>query len=236
MKIADVQSEEALLSKLDEDLLNDVCELFAVRREWLDGTDEQIYPLYDFYKWPELFGEFLDKLLVNKSGYEVTGVVLAVKEPKRPDGALIIIEEPIGQIGNRLVYRYHLCNNWMFGYWKARAYLTGCVALAWKKNVCLMGRYVEQAEVEKYQQGLNFLEYGIDSALPLKGIPWHPEDMAVKPEAFLDGIDEGDFGKIQGLSLWLVEYDKGLMETGLGYINVRESFEKKLEEIQSVQT
>lgn len=144
LTIADVQSEESLLPKLDEELLNYACELFAVRREWLDGADDQIYPLHDFYKWPEKFAEFLDRKLVDKAAYDMTGVVLATKDLKRHNSALIILEEPVGNVGDRLIYRYHLCYNWTFAYWKARAYLTACVALAWKRDVCLMGRYVDQ--------------------------------------------------------------------------------------------
>lgn len=233
LTIADIQNEETLFKCLNEELLNYVCKLFAVRREWLDGADTQIYPLHDFYKWPERFGEFLDSLLVNKKAYEITGVVLAVKDPKVNDGALIVLEEQVGSVGNKPVYRYHLCNNWTYGYWKARVYLTACVALAWKKNVCLMGRYVEQSLIDRYQSGDVFFEYSIDHALPLRGAHWHPEDMTVKPEAFLDGVDEGCFGKISALDLWLVEEEKGLMDANLPYTNVRQAFESKINELQA---
>ncbi|KUJ72512.1 hypothetical protein [Thiomicrospira sp. WB1] len=233
LTIADVQTEEALFPRLNDAILNDVCELFAVRREWLDGADDQIYPLHDFYKWPEQFSEFLDGLLVDKAAYEVSGVVLATRHANRTGSALIILEEPVGLIGDKSVCRYHLCHNWVFSYWKSRTYLSACVAIAWKKKVCLMGRYVDQSVIDQYQDGRTLLEYSINTALPLNGAPWCPEEMALKPEIFLDGIDEDGFGKAAALNLWLAEEKKGLMDTGLGYLKVRDAFENKLGEMQS---
>lgn len=57
--IADVQSNEALLSKLSEEILDDVCVLFAIRREWHDGADDQVYELRDFYTHPQNFEAFI---------------------------------------------------------------------------------------------------------------------------------------------------------------------------------
>lgn len=235
LTIEDVQSEANLLPKLTEDLLNYVCELFAVRREWLDGADDQIYPLHDFYKWPEEFAKFLDRKLIDKELFHMNGVVLATKHPKQNDSALIVLSEPVGNVGGRLIYRYHLCHNWAFAYWKARAYLTACVALAWKRNVCLMGRYVDQGLIDRYQEGEVFLNYSdfMESALPLKGEHWHPEDMALKPDEYLNGVDEGLFGKLSALDLWLVEDEKGFMKLGSGYLNTRQSFIDKLEELKA---
>lgn len=230
LTIADVQTDKSLLPKLNDELLDDVCELFAIRREWLDGADDQIYPLHDFYKWPEKFAEFLDEKLVDKKGYEISGAVLATKEPKPEDSALIIIEEPIGEQGDRVIYRYHLCYNWTFAYWKSRAYLTACIAMAWKRNVCLMGRYVNQKLISQYENGSTFLEYSdfMHSALPLKGAHWHTEDLALNPEVYLNGVDEGSFGKSAALDLWLHEEEKGHMDAGFNgtYPNIRQNFEQ----------
>lgn len=234
LSIADVQSDEALLPKLNDEILNYVCQLFAVRREWLYGADDQIYPLHDFYKWPEKFAEFLDEVLVDKERGEVNGIVLATKYSKVEDTALIIIEEPIGSIGNRTIYRYHLCYNWIFSYWKARAYLTACVAMAWKRHVYLMGRYVDQKIISKYEGGGMFLEYCeyMNTSISFKGESWHTEDLALNPEVYLRGVDEGSFGKNAALDLWLVEEGKGHMDAGFNgsYTNIRHNFEVALQD------
>jgi hypothetical protein len=75
-----------------------------------------------------------------------------------------------------------------------------------------------------------FLEYGVDSALLIKGKHWHAEDMVLKPESFLDGVGEGGFGTQHGLELWLQLDADGWMETGLPYVGVRQIFEDALED------
>ena len=62
LSLADVRNDETLLHKLDESLLDKVCEMFGVRREWLDGVDEEVYHLHNFYKHPEQFSEFIKGL------------------------------------------------------------------------------------------------------------------------------------------------------------------------------
>ena len=42
LTLKDVQDDASLLAKIDEPLLEAVCERFAVRREWLDGAEPQI--------------------------------------------------------------------------------------------------------------------------------------------------------------------------------------------------
>ena len=59
LMLADVQNSATLNPKLTEALLNDVCDKFAVRREWLDGAEPEIYKRHDFYKKPENFLTFL---------------------------------------------------------------------------------------------------------------------------------------------------------------------------------
>ena len=65
---------------------------------------------------------------------------------------------------------------------------------------------------------------------------WDPEDMALQPEAFLDGLDPelDNFGLQAGLRLWLSLCDDGFMNTGLGTHNVgepRQSFKHALDQI-----
>src|SRR5690606_32733164 len=48
LTLQDVQSDDGLLSILDEAMLQAACDLFAVRREWLDGADSQVYACHDF--------------------------------------------------------------------------------------------------------------------------------------------------------------------------------------------
>lgn len=239
----DVASDSFLLDALTNEMIHDACVLFAVRREWLDGADGQIYPLNDFYKDPEAFSDFLDDLLSkNESEGGLHGVLLSQSDncfDSLKDDALIILEEPIGTLGDKIIYRYHICNNWLFSYWKSRAYLAACIAIAWKKHVYILGRITESAMIRKYCQGENFLDYNGESSLPVRGKKWYPEDMTLNPEDFLEGIDpeKEDYGHRSALELWLKLEEDGLMDAGLTKNGIRKKFEdmQKEKQISTIQ-
>ena len=238
LTIADVQTEDGLINKLDETLLNYVCGLFAVRREWLDGADNIVYETHDFYKQPEKFAEFIDQLNAQKNTRELYGVLLVAKESSNThESALIVLRQTIVLSEERVFERYYLCNNWSYNYFKSKAYLTACIAIAWKKHVHLQARYVNQTLIKQYQDGETLFEYSetYESALPLVGSLWHPEDMALKPDIYLEGVSEGQRGKVLALQLWLSLQSKGFMDTGLHYENIREEFELALAELTNGQ-
>ena len=227
LTLADVSDDNALMGVLTDEMLDTVADRFAVRREWIDGASDQIYPLHDFYKKADEFPEFLEGLVRSESS-RATGVVLVGESKDHETDTLLILEELFASIGDKPIYRYHICGNWIFDYWKSRAYLAACVAGAWKKGIYVNGRKVDIAVVRRYREGTLFLEQRDDGALPRRGKLWHPEDMALRPSAFLEGLDEGSFGREMGLRLWLDLDADGLMGTGLPPINVRQEFEKAL--------
>jgi len=61
LTVANVQNENALLPYLTEERLHRVCNLLAIKRGWLDGTETAIFPEHFFYKHPEEFAEFLTR-------------------------------------------------------------------------------------------------------------------------------------------------------------------------------
>jgi hypothetical protein len=215
--VADIKDDDTLLPKLTEEILDAAVELFAVRREWLDGTETKIYPLHDFYKKPEAFGPFLDEIKSKNPDDQLNGVVYAPKEKSLNGEALIILEEFIGSIGNKPISRFHLCNNWYFDYWKSRAYLTACIAIAWRKDVYLRGDIAPAKEIAKFAYGEAFLELDEFGSLRLGRGKWYPEDMLLDPEAYLDGIDPelDNFGIRAGLAHWLELDKEGYMKIDL---------------------
>ena len=140
LTIADVQNEQALLKRLDEKLLNFVCEKFAIRREWIDGASRQIYPIHDFYKQPEDFVRFLDDLLENNTEGRISGFLLI--SDKKKENTVLLLEEELDRMEKTSIYRYHLCDATTFHYWKYRAHITACVAYAWRKKVFIHGCYL----------------------------------------------------------------------------------------------
>jgi hypothetical protein len=229
LTLKDVQDDASLLAKLDEPLLEAACTLFSVRREWLDGADSQVHPCHDFYKHPEEFSRFLDNLLSNNPDGQIMGVLLAPEITSRNYEALLILQETIGTIGDKPVYRYHLCNNWDFTYWKSRAYLTACVAIAWKRNVYIHGLLVPVRDVEQISQGNLLLGWQGEGVWGLGVRKWYAEDMALRPDTFLKGLDpeQDNFGIKSGLKLWLHLEQEGFMDSGFGE-NPRQAFQNEL--------
>ena len=236
LTVQDVQDEASLVAKLDETILEAACCRFAVRREWLDGAESQIHPGHDFYKHPEGFADFLVKLKSANPDGELGGVLIAPNDQGWQAGALLILRETVGAVGEKPIYRYHLCNNWIFSYWKARAYLTACVAIAWKRGVYVHGLRIPAKEIEKLAAGEMLLSRQGEGVWNVSSSKkWYPEDMALKPDAFLEGIDpeRDNFGIKSGLRRWLELEEQGLMATGCPVTNVRQLFLHELEKFST---
>jgi hypothetical protein len=231
LTIADVQNKQALLKRLDERLLNFVCEKFVIRREWIDGASKQIYPIHDFYKKPEYFVKFLDDLLRNNTENRISGFLLT--SDKKKENTVLLLEEELDRMETTSIYRYYLCDATTFHYWKSRAYTTACVAYAWRKKVFIHGHYLPQKEIDNIAGGERLLGWSGKGAWSLKGKKWYPEDMTIKPDSYLAGIDpeRDNYGQKAALSLWLELEEQGYMDSGLGK-NVRSSFTKKLNELR----
>lgn len=232
LTLKDMQDDASLVAKFDETILETACKRFAVRREWLDGAELRIHPCHDFYKHPERFADFLVKLKTANPDGELGGLLIAPSDQSWQAGALLILHETIGAVGEKPIYRYHLCNNWVFNYWKARAYLTACVAIAWKRGVYVHGLRIPAKEIEELAEGKTLLSRGGEGVWNFcVSQRWYPEDTALKPEAFLEGIDpeQDNFGVRAGLTRWLELDGQGLMDTGGPTRHVRRLFQQELE-------
>lgn len=122
LSIEAVQSGESLLPYLTEGRLQRVCDLFAIKRAWLDGSDEFIYPEHHFYKNPDLFAKFLEDRKISY-GY------LLYPESKQDREAVLILKESIGFIENREIYRFYVESDWVFNYWKCRSYIASIFSM-----------------------------------------------------------------------------------------------------------
>lgn len=217
LNFADVKNDDVLLVALDSQMVSDAADLFGVKPEWLECADPQVYKLHDFYKKPGEFRAFLEGLIA--TGRAISGYLFVADAPPKSfelDG-LLVLEEEIDHLDGEPVYRYHLCNNWLFSYWKSRAYLAACVSIAWEREVHLNGRKVPFEFLERYSEGEELIGLELSKRLSPPGVLWHPEDMALDPEKFIENLDEGPFGQLSGIELWL-----GLQAEGFG---ISESFE-----------
>lgn len=230
--LKDVQDEGSILAILNETRLDAACMHFGVRREWLDGADDRAYPFHDFYKQPEEIAGFLNGLLAANPDGGLRGVLFA---PDVEDGqAVLVLYERVGTVGDKTIYRYHLCNDWLFEYWKSRAYLTALIAAAWKRDIYIRGVYLSAKDTVRLDSGTVLLGSEVGGIWSLVGKRWDPEDMALQPDVFLRGLDpeRDSFGYISGLELWLRLEKDGYMDMGLSLDSagdVRSQFQSELD-------
>ena len=229
LTLKDVEDDATLLAKLNEEILEVACTRFAIRREWLDGAETQVHLDHDFYKYPEEFLSFVKDLIEKNQNGNMQGVLIAPNERDRQAPALLILQETVGRVGEKPIYRYHLCNNWTLTYWKARAYLTACISIAWKRRIYIHGISMPKETIEQLAYGETLLGWQGEGIWALGRMTWHPEDMTLQPEAFLEGIDpeKDNFGIKSGLKLWLDLDEEGLMDSGIGESS-RQLFKQEL--------
>lgn len=234
LTLSDVVDNEKLLAKLTPEILQATCELFAVRLEWLEGVDDIIYKTHDFYKQPEVYAEFLAQLTAYNE-HRISAKLVLSSDSSREEDALLILEEQIDFINNESGARYHLCGGWVSKYWKCKPCLTACIAMTLKQNVYMRG-WKTSSKIETFCQGKGFISdlYELPPAFEYDWLfrrsikDWHPDNWIYDPVAFLEGIDEGSFGKTSAIKEWLYYFDKGYMETGYTQENAREKFVAEL--------
>ena len=146
--------------------------------------------------------------------------------------ALLVLEEQIDAIDDKSLILYHLCNGWVNKYWKSRADLTACIAITLKQSVFIKGRRTP-SKIEVFCAGEGFIAdlYHLPLAPDRTGPffrrrdkEWHPDQWIFDPTSYLDGVDEGDFGKASALDRWLYYFDKGYLETGYSQENASAKF------------
>lgn len=229
LSLYDVQSDQHLLKKLDEQIITKACSLFGVEREWLDGVNSQVYPTYDFYGDPSGFKSFLSNLKQKSTG-EIHGVLLSPQKNNNRDAALLLLQETVGYIGDSPIHRYYICNNWAFSYWKSRVYLASCVSQCWLNKVYIRGKSVPNEFINSIESGQNILDFRSNGIYCVHGLPWYAEDLASLPETFLKDVDPemDNFGFKSGLKLWLELESDGLMNSSVQDHNAKERFTKEL--------
>lgn len=238
LTLADVSSPETLLCKLSPNLLSEAAELFAVNLEWLQGAIGSPYPTHHFYKRPSDFESFIDEL--TRSGKMLDGYIFTAKLSAGSSDvydAAIVITEVIGQVNDRSVYRIHICNGWVFRYWKCRGYLAACIAIAWRKGAHLIGKEVDLDWLIQFGEGERLISYDYETGylkFPARST-WHADEFVDSPNKYLIGVDpeQDKFGLKSALQLWLdLEADGHIrMYYDSSHDSMKRAFIKALSEI-----
>jgi hypothetical protein len=116
LDIPSCTTDEELLEKITPEIINDAVKLFGVNKDWLEGSSLEVYDIPDFYKHPEEFEQYLIELLKNTSvdKFSAYALISEKKVMNFYNDSLLVIAEPIGEVNQREIYRYHLLGNWGF--------------------------------------------------------------------------------------------------------------------------
>lgn len=241
LTFSDVDDYKKLSEKLTLEVLKAVCELFKVRLQWLQGVDNTVYKIHDFYKHPQCYTEFLTEILRDKKHHQIFAKLIISTDAYDAESgdtanAVLVLEEDIGYIHDEPIYRYHVCGNWNIKYWKCKPDLTACIAMTLKQGIHMSGEK-KSANIAAFSRGEGFMGdlYSLPLALERDGLfkkklpEWYPDDWIYKPDSFLEGIDEGKFGKASAIQRWLSHFDKDYLETGYPQKNARAEFALALE-------
>jgi hypothetical protein len=223
INLSDLDDPKLLLAKLDSQILDDACELFGVQRYWLDGASEEIYMHRSFYKDAKGFREFItDK---RNSGVQIGCVLYLSNRKTSGSNSCFALQEKIGEIGDKDIYKYNFIDSFDHRYWRSRAYISAQVAILLDNKVRLSGRWVK-SDLHSIAGGYKFPSYletiNLDTSEYNRRATrheWHPDSWIFNANDYLDGVDEGEFGKGAAISEWLKLYQQGFMKTGY----VRES-------------
>lgn len=232
LNLSDFLTDESLFKVLTDEHLSAAADLFAINLQWLYGDDVSIYQTHCFYKAPTNFQEFINtlslgdynsRIQVLKSDAGEIDTLLVISE------VIILTEAQSKVLGDKILYRHHISDEWSFNYWKCRAYLTSCIAIASRSKLQVFGETVPAMLISNFEKGKSFLPINTEfGTIKRYGMGWQPEDLIYKPDFYTNGVDEGYLGKIGSLALWLELCEKGYMDTG--YQVPVDGFEKALEE------
>lgn len=110
----DLSGSAKLLSVLTPEIIDQTAKLFGIRSQWLEGVDDQIYEYLGTYKEPKELLSHITKLPypTGEKGDFPLRVLTTAKHLSNRSGSYQILTpilvEPIAELGDKLIYRYHV--------------------------------------------------------------------------------------------------------------------------------
>lgn len=111
----DLKSDESLIKKLTPALVDQVAAFFNVRSEWIEAVDDRIYSPLSCYKQPELFFELFNAIKIDSFDFPLRLITSVEKLDYKSDQyqpVMLVLVEKIRQIGDDVIYRYYLDDEW----------------------------------------------------------------------------------------------------------------------------
>ncbi|MGZ0019160.1 hypothetical protein [Nitrosomonas sp. wSCUT-2] len=136
IKLSDLKSEDALLQVLNHEVFEQIAQLFGIRRQWLEGVDDQIYELHSCYKHPEIFFKEFSAFCHRKDNslYLPVRAFTSCKNLDYTDSACqpiaLVLVDQITTLDDQDIFRYCVFNDqWSWSYASTRIQVKAMVRL-----------------------------------------------------------------------------------------------------------
>jgi hypothetical protein len=237
-QLKDVQTDAALIQCLTDEHLADACQLFGVQRQWLERGEGQARVRHHFYAQPMGFSGFLDGLMTSHQGAlqaEVKATLFGVLN-RRDVESTLVLSEPIGELNEEMIYRYHHVDVGPLGYWKARVSAAALVAQTLSRKLWINGRNCDAKQLVTFTYDKDLWGLQEQNLLTQGSRRFEVDDWLLKPAAFLEGVDpeSNRFGTLSALDLWLTLEAQGQMKHPHSKLGARQQFEIVLAEQKAV--
>lgn len=194
--LSDQESDRSLLQWLNEEKIAWIAETFGIRREWIDGEDEEVHEWQMYDKDPERFLSTIsqhtdaliyEKLPLNADAWFLRYGVGKDWETRGYSQVFVIIRIPLAWISSEtIIYRY-LSDFQPYAWDEGR---TAIQLRAWarllniSKCIPCFAREVPLRLAGEIESNAVFLHEVIESPRQIKHCcdKWHPEDYALYPE------------------------------------------------------
>lgn len=215
LTLADISTDGNLLRVLDERILDEVCNLFGVRRAWIDGACEQMYDRQMHYKDLPEFARFIAQLIAK---HPDEPCILHAYKPSKTSADLfknhpdisLVLAEPISDFDGVTIYRYYPLHGPLpWGHAEARFNLYAFFTLAFStRGLVLKGHDVPSKLISELSEGKV-----IPETIKAEG-SWHPDDYAyssISHEMPMDSHEIDEFWKYINKKGWLKLFDEGII-------------------------
>jgi hypothetical protein len=172
----DVSNPKRLIERLDNKMLRKTCELYGVRREWLEGEAVPPYECRYVYRDALALIEFLEEITKRHQTlylwcFKSTAVPL--EEMGNDDLYLVICANTLA-LGDRTIERFYpLESDWPWDHAPARIGFKTLVFICWSFGIHAWGREAPLSEIQAVRDGIK-----LPSALNQyrSSARWYPDD------------------------------------------------------------
>lgn len=126
ISLEQLSSPNTLLPALTTEVLAKAAGLFGIEHEWLEGTTSGMYKTYPSYKDPWGFFEYASKLEIDPFAFPLVAFTSAKKldfKSGRDQNIVLVMRDGRANIDEKTIYRYHIHDEFNWGYWKSRIQL-----------------------------------------------------------------------------------------------------------------